>query len=182
MLMRLGCRLAQGYGISRPMPAHEFPQWMRDWQERGAWKTIQPQTVEQDATLLVAAQSHRIWVEQVQWTVEHPNNASAFIADDSSCSFRRWFDGSGMARYGKLGAYKCIGELHDAGHALAQNALDLARADDSTAAQSALQDLVNCRDQLLSLLASLNQTRAGQSSPNPAPSARSDFSSEVAAQ
>jgi diguanylate cyclase (GGDEF)-like protein len=180
MLMHLGCRLAQGYGIAKPMPTHEFPQWMRDWQRRCAWKTIEPQNVELDVTLLVAAQSHRAWVERVQWNVEHPKEASSFMADDSNCSFGRWFDGSGVARYGKFGAYKSIGELHDLGHALAIRALELARAGDSTSAQSALQELFNCRDQLLSLLTSLNQNLAGPSSSARGPSAAPNSSSEVA--
>ncbi len=32
-LMSLGCLLAQGYGIAKPMPAGEFPEWIKCWQE-----------------------------------------------------------------------------------------------------------------------------------------------------
>ena len=162
MLMHFGCRLAQGYGIARPMPPQLLPQWIQEWQAKGVWRNIERLTVGQDVTLLVAAQSHRAWVEQVRWHVNHPREESLFIAERSTCSFGRWFEGSGVARYGTLGKYKTIGELHEHGHELAARALELARCDKPAAAQAALDDLVKCRDQLLSLLASLTESTALQ--------------------
>jgi len=38
-LMKLGCDLAQGYIISRPLPAGAFVQWARTWQSDPQWKT-----------------------------------------------------------------------------------------------------------------------------------------------
>jgi EAL domain-containing protein (putative c-di-GMP-specific phosphodiesterase class I) len=40
MLLRLGCDLAQGYGIARPMPASEFPSWTADWRPDPSWANI----------------------------------------------------------------------------------------------------------------------------------------------
>jgi diguanylate cyclase (GGDEF)-like protein/PAS domain S-box-containing protein len=37
-LLELGCDLAQGYGIARPMPANEFPAWVASWQPDSAWQ------------------------------------------------------------------------------------------------------------------------------------------------
>jgi EAL domain-containing protein (putative c-di-GMP-specific phosphodiesterase class I) len=34
-LLGLGCRLAQGYGIARPMPPEQFLDWAADWVARG---------------------------------------------------------------------------------------------------------------------------------------------------
>ena len=31
MLLSLGCELAQGYGIARPMPAKDIPAWIQAW-------------------------------------------------------------------------------------------------------------------------------------------------------
>ena len=30
-LLQLGCELAQGYGIARPMPADDMPEWVSSW-------------------------------------------------------------------------------------------------------------------------------------------------------
>ena len=162
MLMHFGCRLAQGYGIARPMPTEQFPAWIQDWQARAVWRTMVQQSVGQDVTLLVAAQSHRAWVEKVHWHVEHPQEESLFIADCSTCSFGRWFEGNGVTRYGQFAQYEFIGKLHQRGHELADRALELARTGQQEAAHSCLQELCESRDQLLGLLALLMKQHRGQ--------------------
>lgn len=37
-LLQLGCELAQGYGIARPMKAGDIAAWVRDWKPDEAWK------------------------------------------------------------------------------------------------------------------------------------------------
>ena len=36
-LLRLGCELAQGYGIAKPMPADAIPAWINDWTPDESW-------------------------------------------------------------------------------------------------------------------------------------------------
>ncbi len=40
MLLQLGCELAQGYGIARPMPAAEMPQWVATWRSDPSWLNL----------------------------------------------------------------------------------------------------------------------------------------------
>jgi len=39
-LMALGCGLAQGYGIARPMPPEAMPDWLAHWPERQDWRGL----------------------------------------------------------------------------------------------------------------------------------------------
>jgi EAL domain-containing protein (putative c-di-GMP-specific phosphodiesterase class I) len=36
-LLQLGCELAQGYGIARPMPPEQLPAWVATWQPEASW-------------------------------------------------------------------------------------------------------------------------------------------------
>jgi diguanylate cyclase (GGDEF)-like protein/PAS domain S-box-containing protein len=39
-LLHLGCHMAQGYGIARPMPGAALPQWAADWQPDPSWTEL----------------------------------------------------------------------------------------------------------------------------------------------
>ena len=36
-LLQLGCELAQGYGIAKPMPAADIPEWLANWKTHESW-------------------------------------------------------------------------------------------------------------------------------------------------
>jgi EAL domain-containing protein (putative c-di-GMP-specific phosphodiesterase class I) len=37
LLVEMGCHLAQGYGIARPMPADELSRWLVRWKASQRW-------------------------------------------------------------------------------------------------------------------------------------------------
>jgi diguanylate cyclase (GGDEF)-like protein/PAS domain S-box-containing protein len=40
-LLEIGCELAQGYGIARPMPADQIPKWATNWLPDIAWQLVE---------------------------------------------------------------------------------------------------------------------------------------------
>jgi predicted signal transduction protein with EAL and GGDEF domain len=38
-LLQLGCQLAQGYGIARPMPSDDIPEWVSSWKADDSWQS-----------------------------------------------------------------------------------------------------------------------------------------------
>jgi diguanylate cyclase (GGDEF)-like protein/PAS domain S-box-containing protein len=41
-LLEIGCELAQGYGIAKPMPAEQIPEWVISWKPNAAWMLVTP--------------------------------------------------------------------------------------------------------------------------------------------
>jgi diguanylate cyclase (GGDEF)-like protein len=41
-LLQLGCELGQGYGIARPMPAGDIPEWISSWKVDDSWQAQSP--------------------------------------------------------------------------------------------------------------------------------------------
>jgi EAL domain-containing protein (putative c-di-GMP-specific phosphodiesterase class I) len=37
LLLQLGCEVAQGYGIAKPMPGDTFPPWLQQWRPNPDW-------------------------------------------------------------------------------------------------------------------------------------------------
>ena len=155
MLLHFGCHLAQGYGISRPLPADQVLPWLQVWTAEQTWKAMVTPSRDQDVTLLVAAQSHRVWVDKVTWQVTHLEGDSIIEADSNTCSFGRWYRGSGVTRYGSAPQYKEIAVHHDQGHMLAGTALALARSGNRHDANRGMQELYASRDRMLDLLEKL---------------------------
>jgi EAL domain-containing protein (putative c-di-GMP-specific phosphodiesterase class I) len=50
-LLGLGCVLAQGYGIARPMPADALLEWIENWPDE-AWGSVRDEMVVKDLSLV----------------------------------------------------------------------------------------------------------------------------------
>jgi diguanylate cyclase (GGDEF)-like protein/PAS domain S-box-containing protein len=155
VLLRLGCELAQGYGIARPMPAHELPAWAASWRPDPAWVNCRPVSRD-DLPLLFASIEHRAWIAAIEDFLKGERDAPPPL-DHQQCRFGMWLEAQILARHGAHPAFLAIQTLHRRGHILAAELLKLSSGGGNSEAQNRLGELHALRDTLLEQLKALIQ-------------------------
>ena len=156
LLIHLGCRFAQGYGIARPMPAEKFIDWVSQWQREAAWQGLENRfNDDQDITLTVAERNHRRWLEHIVSYIQNPVDNTPTTLDSAHCRFGQWYRGSGVARYGEYSEFESIGLLHESLHIIATGLVALARDGQTEAAREDLPALQATGEQLIAQIEKL---------------------------
>jgi diguanylate cyclase (GGDEF)-like protein len=114
MLLQLGCELAQGYGIARPMPAADFPAWTRQWQMDPAWRHVR-RVSRDDFPLLFAGIEHRAWIALVESQLEDGQPLPS--QTHQQCRFGAWLAAEGEARFAAQPLLQSVERLHQQIHA-----------------------------------------------------------------
>jgi hypothetical protein len=157
MLLQLGCRLAQGYGIARPMPAGQMPEWVRHWQPDPRWartRALSPS----ELPVLYAGIEHRAWVAAVDACVEGRRQTPPEMGHDR-CRFSEWLASEAASDDASREALAAIDLLHRRVHSLAEDMLGLCAARRSAEAAALGEQLHQLRDALLARLDGLLQAR-----------------------
>ncbi|WP_458735266.1 EAL domain-containing protein [Zobellella taiwanensis] len=149
MLLRIGCDLAQGYGIARPMPAAELPAWVARWRPEPHWAGLRRLNRE-ELPLLYAGIEHRAWLQEVTATLTSGSRSWPPL-DPELCRFGAWLAGQPPLASARREA---LAELHRRIHDQAEQ-LRLAHQEGrSRDAQALLATLFELGDQLLAQLES----------------------------
>ncbi|MBL8492066.1 MAG: EAL domain-containing protein, partial [Rhodocyclaceae bacterium] len=151
LLVLIGCRLAQGWGIARAMPAESMGGWIQSWCNEAAGMTFDDRPGRREnLPLLVAAQSHRNWIRAFEDRIGAPDShPMSEDMDSRHCRFGRWYLGSGATRYGTLPEFRAIAPFHERVHAQAAEMAELLRDGHVEEARARLPDLHRDRDELL---------------------------------
>ena len=122
LLMKLGCYLGQGYGIARPMPVEQLLRWLKEYQPIHAWQhAASIQYSEADLPLLMATASFSDWLGMLRIFARTPADQAPTppAMNSTQCRFGRWYQDTGIGRYGESEEFLSLGVIHQHTHDLA---------------------------------------------------------------
>ena len=158
LLLRMGCELAQGYGIARPMAGELLPRWCEEWTPVPDWTSERSNVWSvEDLPLLYASVAHRGWVSALLGNLEATSGFLQFerqVDNEDTCAFGKWYETRGKLRYGHVPGFDEIGALHRRMHALGEKMVADSKVD-IEAAQAHKVELLLLRDHLLAGLEAL---------------------------
>lgn len=158
LLMRLGCDLAQGYGIAKPMPAEELAAWVASYQPDPRWALWGRNSWDMaDFPLLVAEYDHLKWVKSVLGVLDGVllHLDANELADPRRCRFGLWCDDIGRARYGHLPEFAAIDEPHRRVHEIGPRMVRLHQEGRHGEAWAMMPELLALKDDILEKLLAL---------------------------
>ena len=160
MLLKLGCDLAQGYSVARPMPGANFPAWVTQWKPFASWTTTR-MVPREDLPLVVAAVGHRAWVQALEHHL-HNTQSSPSPPQTHRCQFGAWLQGPGKTRHGTQPAFAGLDDVHHRLHELAGQLCSQHANDPTSHAQRRMPEVRALSSELLDKLAELVAPRAEQ--------------------
>ena len=146
LLLRLGCQVAQGFGIARPMPAEDLPAWVASWKTDSQWSNV-TMLDPADRPLLYAGAEHGAWVSAIEAFLNGKRRVPPSL-DPAQCRLGAWMC-SRLSPH-QVGAQPFISAvaLHREVHECGADILTLNAEGSADEAASALSHLHSLRDNL----------------------------------
>ncbi|WP_109486100.1 EAL domain-containing protein [Occallatibacter savannae] len=155
LLLRLGCKIAQGFGIAAPMPPGDLPGWLASWTPDPQWLKISALDPA-DRPLLYAGAEHTAWVSAIEAYL-HGTRRVAPSMEETQCRLGAWMSGENPSAAGRISLFRDVAAVHGALH---RCGAEILRCKDGECMQEALDrvpELHRLRDNLTGELRALLQ-------------------------
>ena len=153
-LIQLGCNLAQGFFIAKPMPAQKVEEWVLNWKGIPEWEVAREMNAAHYLSqLFLLPLEHRQWVDQLVHYIESSvgDNSRPPELDTHTCYFGRWYDHIGKNRFGEIQQVHEIRSVHEQIHAVGCTLVEFKEQGKLQQARAGIPQLLTYRDQLLLL-------------------------------
>jgi len=160
MLLRLGCDMAQGYGISQPLTADNVLSWAKTWRPDPNWLLWSETTWDiSDFPLLIAHSDHLSGINNVIKSVEEYNSETELfdLLSYNHCRLGIWYYNIGKSKYQHLPCYQDLEQPHKKTHQLGKKLLQLCSDGKQSEALKMIPELITLRDDVLIKLNALQQ-------------------------
>ena len=164
LLLPLGCELAQGFGIARPMPAEDMAHWIENWHTDPSWAAWRQRPATGDDLVAVYAEvSHRQWLHAMEALLRGTSETMPAL-QEKACGFGHWLDTVGRERFATLAPFAELVAVHHRLHDLAAEAVHLHLHGQNATALARLPTLHTLSAELIALLHQLTRMHSENSS------------------
>ncbi len=139
MLLQLGCELAQGYGIAKPMPGDEFPAWAASWKPDPRWASAEPLSPA-DWPVLYAGIEHMAWLKGLEAYLRGERDEPPAI-DARQCRMSAWLRAEAGGPRAAMPEFQQVELSHRRAHELAALAIALKSDGQPAEGQNRLDEL-----------------------------------------
>ncbi len=150
MLLKLGCELAQGYGIARPMPADQLPDWSTTWRPDPIW-TCQIQISRDNLPGLFASVEQRHWIASIEAFLKNERELPIEL-DPEQSYFGMWINAAHQVNPDSQPTLNIIDSVHHQIQMLSTELCKLHEARRKSEALTRLDELHGLRDTFIDLL------------------------------
>jgi len=151
MLGLMGCELAQGYAIARPMPGDQFPQWLADYSPNKNWLlSDKTHTTDKEKQLMLFSLVSNHWQEMFISNIQASLDTVEVwpILDSKRCHCGKWLERSRHERLFELEDVERLVRDHEAIHLVANDIFSQYQEGDIETARSELPKLKAAFDRL----------------------------------
>ncbi len=146
LLLRLGCQIAQGFGIARPMPAEDLPEWVTSWTPDPQWSSATVLDAA-DRPLLYAGAEHRAWVSAIEAFLHGKRRVPPSL-DPTQCRLGAWMCSEALSSDSRRSIFSHAESLHEELHRCGADILTINAEGNTDEAAAALSHLHSLRDGL----------------------------------
>lgn len=153
ILLQFGCKLAQGYAISKAISAQDLIVWIDSYKGFKSWNNVNPLN-ENERLILYATIEHRNWMHITEDFI-HQNSTQLPMLSTSKCYLGKWIQNAASKGYRNNPLFQELDTLHVKIH----NYLDSILISNLSDKSKELHTLKNLNEQILQILKQLSNIK-----------------------